>query len=101
VTAEQRLQLHAAAVFANNFCNHLLGISQQITSNAGLPHALLHPIIKETLSRSLHSDAATHQTGPAKRNDRHTQSKHIDILTTEEANLYRALSQSIYKTHNT
>ena len=100
VTTKQRLYLHAAAVFANNFCNHLLGISQEITSNAALPHALLHPIIKETLSRSLDSDAAKHQTGPAKRNDIKTQSKHIDILTAEEAALYRALSQSIYKTHN-
>ena len=100
VTTKQRLHLHAAAVFANNFCNHLLGISQEITSNAALPHALLHPIIKETLSRSLDSDAAKHQTGPAKRNDIKTQSKHIDILTAEEAALYRALSQSIYKTHN-
>ena len=100
VTTKQRLHLHAAAVFANNFCNHLLGISQEITSNVALPHSLLHPIIKETLSRSLDSDAAKHQTGPAKRNDIKTQSKHIDILTAEEAALYRALSQSIYKTHN-
>jgi predicted short-subunit dehydrogenase-like oxidoreductase (DUF2520 family) len=100
VTAEQRLYLHTAAVFANNFCNHLLGISQQLTSNAALPHALLHPIIKETLSHSLQSDAVKHQTGPAKRNDIKTQSKHIDILTAEDATLYRALSQSIYKTHN-
>ena len=100
VTTKLRLHLHAAAVFANNFCNHLLGISQEITSNVALPHSLLHPIIKETLSRSLDSDAAKHQTGPAKRNDIKTQSKHIDILTAEEAALYRALSQSIYKTHN-
>ena len=100
VTTKQRLHLHAAAVFANNFCNHLLGISQEITSNAALPHALLHPIIKETLTRSLDFDIAKHQTGPAKRNDIKTQSKHIDILTAEEAALYRALSQSIHKTHN-
>ena len=100
MTTKQRLHLHTAAVFANNFCNHLLGISQKITSNAALPHTLLHPIIKETLSRSLDSDAAKHQTGPAKRNDIKTQSKHIDILTAEEAALYSALSQSIYKTHN-
>ena len=100
VTTKQRLHLHAAAVFANNFCNHLLGISQEITSNAALPHTLLHPIIKETLSRSLNFDAAKNQTGPAKRNDIKTQSKHIDILTAEETVLYRALSQSIYKTHN-
>ena len=100
VTTKQRLHLHAAAVFANNFCNHLLGISQEITSNAALPHTLLHPIIKETLSRSLDSNAKEHQTGPAIRNDKKTQSKHIDILTAEEAVLYRALSQSIYKIHN-
>ena len=99
VNTKQRLKLHTAAVFANNFCNHLLGISQNIISEIGLPHALLHPIIKETLSRSLHSNARKHQSGPAKRNDINTQSKHIDILTADQATLYLALSQSIYKTH--
>ena len=51
------------------------------------PHSKLRMSIKTTLN-------------PAKRNDKKTQSKHIDILTAEEAALYRALSQSIYKTHN-
>ena len=99
VNSKQRLKLHTAAVFANNFCNHLLGISQNIISEIGLPHALLHPIIKETLSRSLHSNTRKHQSGPAKRNDINTQSKHVDILTADQATLYLALSQSIYKTH--
>ena len=99
VNTKQRLKLHTAAVFANNFCNHLLGISQNIISEIGLPHTLLHQIIKETLSRSLHSNTRKHQSGPAKRNDINTQSKHIDILTADQATLYLALSQSIYKTH--
>ena len=96
---KQRLHIHTAAVFANNFCNHLLGISQKIISEIGLPQVLLHEIIKETLSRSLHSNAIKQQSGPAKRNDVTTQSKHIDILTADQAALYSVLSKSIYKEH--
>ena len=77
----------------------MLGISQKIISEIGLPQVLLHEIIKETLSRSLHSNAIKQQSGPAKRNDVTTQSKHIDILTADQAALYSVLSKSIYKEH--
>lgn len=101
INEEQRLYLHAAAVFANNFCNHLLGISQDITAKKTLPFSLLKPIIKETFERSFATSATDVQTGPAKRHDVTTQAKHLDLLSPEETALYKALSQSIFKKHNT
>ena len=50
---------------------------------------------KRRYPRSLDSDAKKHQTGPAKRNDKKTQSKHIDILTAEEAAFVSRI-ESIY-----
>lgn len=100
ISEQQRLHLHTAAVFTNNFCNHLLDTSQQISEKAALPFSLLHPLIKETFERSLAHKAKQVQTGPAKRNDLKTQEKHLAILSEKEAELYRILSQSIFNTHN-
>lgn len=100
ISEQQRLHLHTAAVFANNFCNHLLNTSQQITTKAEVPFSLLHPLISETFKRVLAYQASQIQTGPAKRNDLKTQEKHLSILSEKEAELYRILSQSIFNTHN-
>jgi hypothetical protein len=61
----------------------------------------LSPIIKETFNRSFSNLSDKLQTGPARRNDKETQKKHLEILTNEEAKVYELLSQSIYKRYNT
>lgn len=99
ISEQQRLHLHTAAVFANNFCNHLLNTSQQITSKAEVPFSLLHPLISQTFQRTFEQKASQIQTGPAKRNNLETQEKHLAILSEKEAELYRILSQSIFNTH--
>lgn len=99
ITEHQRLQLHTAAVFSNNFCNHLLGVSQNITSKAALPFSILHPIVRETFERSFSNQSSELQTGPAKRNDTITQQKHQSVLSDKDAELYRILTQSIFNTH--
>ena len=101
ISESQRLQLHTAAVFANNFCNHIISISQNIAAKAALPFSVLHPLIQETFKRSFSNKAFALQTGPAKRNDTLTQQKHLSVLSEEDAELYRILSQSIFNTHNT
>ena len=101
ISESQRLQLHTAAVFVNNFCNHLLGISQNIAADASLPFSVLQPLIQETFERSFSNQAFAIQTGPAKRNDTLTQQKHLSVLSEKHAALYRILSQSIFNTHNT
>ncbi|MFM7727736.1 MAG: DUF2520 domain-containing protein, partial [Flavobacteriales bacterium] len=40
----QRLMAHTAAVFSNNFTNHLQHIAHQLLHEAGLPTHLLHPM---------------------------------------------------------
>jgi len=77
---EQRAVLHVAAVFANNFTNHLLALSQQITDRANLPFDLLRPLILETALKAQDFPPAEVQTGPAKRGDRATRERHLAYL---------------------
>ncbi len=80
ISSEKRAKLHLAAVFVNNFVNHLYEIGSVILKEEALPFPLLRPLIAETASKmeTLSPEAA--QTGPAKRNDSKTIQKHLHLL---------------------
>ena len=69
VSSIQRAQIHLAAVFANNFSNHMYTIANELCEKEGLPFDLLKPLIMESTAKLqvLKPDKA--QTGPAIRND--------------------------------
>lgn len=94
---EKRLKLHMAAVFCNNFVNHLYSLMERYCAEEGIDFSLLIPLIQETgnrLSQSLPSEA---QTGPAIRNDVVTLDKHLTLLRTHPhlKELYKLFTQSI------
>ena len=93
----QRLQLHVAAVFANNFTNHLLGIADALLAEARLPAALLAPLVRETVDKALHHPPFAVQTGPAARRDAPTLAAHQAALAAHPAwrALYEQLTASI------
>lgn len=99
-TDEQRKHLHIAAVFVNNFSNHLFAIAQEYCEKHQLDYQLLMPLIHETITKIdtiLPKDA---QTGPAKRNDTEIIQKHLAILQKEDEHLfhiYKLLTDSILK----
>ncbi len=97
VSSEQRAKLHLAAVFANNFTNHLLAISETLAKEAKLDFSLLKPLIVETVEKSLLLTPKEAQTGPAKRGDIETLDKHMELLAQDETlqEIYRILSQHI------
>lgn len=97
VSSEARMQLHLAAVFACNFTNHLLGISQQLLQEANLPKQLLLPLIKETMAKAALQDPFKVQTGPAVRGDENVLQAHLQLLQQHPgyALLYQQLSLSI------
>lgn len=97
VSSEARKQLHLAAVFACNFTNHLLGISQQLLHEAHLPKELLQPLIAETIAKAAQQNPFAVQTGPAVRGDGNVLQAQLHMLQHHpryEA-IYRQLSQSI------
>jgi predicted short-subunit dehydrogenase-like oxidoreductase (DUF2520 family) len=97
VDSQNRRMIHLAAVFANNFSNHMVHIGQQLLHENRLDPKLLEPILKETLRKILVSGAGESQTGPALRNDRETMQKHIELLKQhpEWEKLYTFISRDI------
>jgi predicted short-subunit dehydrogenase-like oxidoreductase (DUF2520 family) len=93
----QRLKLHVAAVFANNFTNHLLGVADALLAEASLPPQLLAPLVRETVDKALANPPFAVQTGPAVRSDAPTLAAHQAALAAHPAwlALYRQLTASI------
>lgn len=94
---EQRAALHLAAVWANNFSNHLWAISEIICQEQGLPFELLHPLIRESVRKIEFNSPIDMQTGPAQRVDWLTMDKHALSLAFHARwqELYRLLSEDI------
>lgn len=96
INSDQRKALHVAAVFVNNFTNHLYQIGQEICEEHQVPFEVLKPLIKETAEKINSLDPIDAQTGPAKRHDFNTIEAHLDYLTNEnQKNIYKILTQSI------
>lgn len=97
----KRRVLHVAAVFACNFTNHLLHISEEILEGQQIERELLHPLIAETVQKSMEIGPARAQTGPAVREDRPVLEAHLQLLEQHPqwAELYSLLSQDIIRLH--
>lgn len=93
-----RLKLHLAAVFVNNFVNHLYAVIEKYCLDEGLDFNLLLPLIKETSSRISEISPSLSQTGPAVRNDRVTIEKHLQLLEghPQLKKIYEIFTESIY-----
>lgn len=99
VKSENRLGIHLAAVFANNFTNHMIDIAGQVMEDNTLDFNLLKPLIRETVGKALAQKPSTAQTGPAARGDTDTMQKHLQQLgyNPQLEELYRVISESIRK----
>ena len=101
ISFEDRLILHLAAVFANNFSNHMFTIAADILEKHKLPIKYLHPLIQETSMKAIEVGPVSAQTGPAVRNNIEIIQKHITLLENEPElqNLYKFISENIIKYH--
>ncbi len=100
INSEQRKALHLAAVFVNNFTNHLYEIGAEICAENKVPFELLKPLIKETALKIETLSPFAAQTGPARRNDMKTIQGHLDQLTSDSfKEIYNLLTQSIKTTY--
>jgi predicted short-subunit dehydrogenase-like oxidoreductase (DUF2520 family) len=94
---DERLKFHIAAVFANNFTNHLLTISEQFCKEEKLKFSVLYPLIEETITRIREKSPSALQTGPAIRKDINTLKKHEQMLSNQPKvkELYTIITESI------
>ncbi|MBC8768451.1 DUF2520 domain-containing protein [Arenibacter sp. BSSL-BM3] len=96
ISSNQRKSIHLAAVFANNFTNHLFAIAGEICADNDLPFSILAPLIKETVEKLDYLPPIEAQTGPAKRNDVKTMESHLNQLKNKNyQDIYSLLSKSI------
>ncbi len=98
MNSETRSWLHLSGVIANNFTNHLLALSYQLSVEKGFSFELLKPLVLETAQKAFEGNPSDSQTGPAVRFDESTINLHIDKLkeyAPELADIYKALTLSI------
>ena len=96
INSEQRKALHVAAVFVNNFTNHLYHLGNEICKEHQVPFEILKPLIQETAQKINTLSPEDAQTGPAIRNDKQTIEAHQLFLTnSNQSNIYKTLTQSI------
>lgn len=96
IGSQQRKALHVAAVFVNNFTNHLYRIGNDICTENDIPFDILKPLIAETANKVMTLTPEQAQTGPAKRNDQNTIETHLKFLTDQnQKDIYKILTQSI------
>ena len=102
ISSEKRSALHLAAVFVNNFTNHLYAMASEISEAKNIDFSLLKPLIEETAAKIETLAPKEAQTGPALRNDTSTIKSHLKLLKDlNQKELYKQLTNSIKKYHNT
>jgi predicted short-subunit dehydrogenase-like oxidoreductase (DUF2520 family) len=97
--SKQRQAAHLAAVFANNFTNHMYAIAESLLNENKLPFDLIRPLIDETALKVMDDFPANTQTGPAVRKDTKVMTRQLALLKKhpELKELYNEVSKSIIK----
>jgi predicted short-subunit dehydrogenase-like oxidoreductase (DUF2520 family) len=95
INSEQRKR-YIAAVFVNNFTNHLYTIGNKICEENQVPFDILKPLILET-HKIMTISPNEAQTGPAKRNDITTIEAHQLFLSDKTNQLFIKSLHNLYK----
>lgn len=98
MNSEKRKALHIAAVFANNFTNHLFHIADEILRSKKISFEVIRPLLEKTAGKIKNETPLKAQTGPAVRNDKKVIESHLDYLkdSKEYREIYSLMTESIY-----
>ncbi len=100
INSKQRKALHLAAVFVNNFVNHLYLKGEEICNEHNVSFEILKPLILETAKKINTLSPLESQTGPAKRNDKKVINQQItDLKDNTQQDIYKILTKSIQETY--
>ena len=95
INSAQRKHIHLAATLANNFTNHIFGMTKELMDAANLPFDILFPLIDKTISDIKTHEPHSIQTGAAKRGDITTIDSHRSMLDEQQRLIYDVLTQAI------
>jgi predicted short-subunit dehydrogenase-like oxidoreductase (DUF2520 family) len=103
VNSVNRLKLHVAATMVNNFTNYIYTLSDDflVKEKNDLFHQLV-PMIKESARKLKKQKPDALQTGPAKRGDNKTITKHLELLKRypEQKKVYELFTALIKKKYH-
>lgn len=100
LSSPKRKKLHLAAVFLNNFTNHLLYQSGTLCEAMDLDREVLYPLLRETLEKAIALGAYDAQTGPARRGDSEVIQAHLEMIHDPlQKQIYQVISDSIQTTY--
>lgn len=94
----ERIFLHIAAVFANNFTVHFASLAKMICDERNIDFDLLRPLIEQTMKNLGKFNPHEVQTGPAVRNDIVSARVHYETLSKDYpllAKMYSFVTESI------
>ncbi len=98
IAADRKASYHAAAVFASNFVVALAGVAQRLLLTAGLPEDAARKALAALMAGAVDNVRVTGPegalTGPVARGDVETIGRHLQVLNTADAELYRALTRA-------
>lgn len=98
-SSDDRKKLHLAAVWVNNFTNHMNHKAHAYLQAHNLEYTHLLPLLSETV-RKLHVQTPFEaQTGPARRGDKAVIREHLEQLNGMDKDLYSLISDSILQTY--
>lgn len=97
LNSDQRKIVHIAAVFANNFVNHMYSSAAKILKERDISFDILLPLIRETANKVFEENPDNTQTGPAQRKDIGIINEHLDYLKRhhELRNIYQIITDDI------
>jgi predicted short-subunit dehydrogenase-like oxidoreductase (DUF2520 family) len=97
--SSKRKALHVAAVFANNFTNHMFHIAHELLAKNKISFEIIRPLIEKTALKIKHENPVDAQTGPAIRNDRKVIDEHLKYLENNKdyQEVYEIITRNIYK----
>jgi predicted short-subunit dehydrogenase-like oxidoreductase (DUF2520 family) len=98
-SSKERGLYHLAAVWINNFTNHMIYTAKNISDENHLNWDYLLPLLHETVAKISTLSPYDAQTGPAKRNDEKIIQKHLDLQDGMQQEIYLLISKSIQQTY--
>lgn len=99
IDKQDKIKYHAAMSLASNHVLALIYTSVQLLEECGFEskeaYEALQYIVVENVKAGMESGVVEALTGPVERNDKDTVKKHLQILSQEDAEIYRALGKKL------
>ena len=97
IDVDQKRYLHLAAVFTNNFTNHMLVLAERIAEEKQLDFSIFHALLRETVDKAIALGPKEAQTGPAVRGDQKTIDRHKSLLPEDLKDIYNVITNDIQR----